>query len=176
MIAEFTRDAAATAAIFGFFAASWFGWAQEKPPTAWRNWLIAGAILSLLVMIAGGWLTWQYWSTATAFNPQTGRTFGIIVGIEFALAGIGAGVLAVRGKPAFIPAWIAFIVGVHLFPLAPLLKYPLLYVTAALVTIVALIAIPLAQAQSVPVSAVTGIGTGIVLVATALFSLMTVIF
>lgn len=95
--AEFTRDAAATAAIFGFFACSWFGWAQEKPPATWRNVLIAGATLSLLIAIAGGVLTWQHWSDGTAFNPQTGRTFGLIVGIEFALAGIGAGVLAVLG-------------------------------------------------------------------------------
>lgn len=176
MTAEFTRDAAATAAVFGFFAASWFGWAQEKPPTAWRDWLIAGAILSLLVAAAGGVLTWQYWSTGTAFNPQTGRTFGIIVGIEFALAGIGAGVLAALGKPAYIPAWIAFIVGVHLFPLAPLLKYPLLYIAAAMVTLAALIAIPLARTQVVAVSAVTGVGAGIVLLAAALFSLITVLF
>ena len=175
MIAEFTRDAAATAAVFGFFAASWFGWAQDKPPGGWQGWLIAGSILSLLVAVAGGFFTWQHWSTGTAFTPQTGRTFGLIVGIEFALAGIGAGVLAALGKPAFIPVWIAFIVGVHLFPLAPLLKYPLLYLPAAMVTFVALIAIPLARAQSVAASAVTGAGTGIVLVAVALFSLVTVL-
>lgn len=58
MNAEFIRDAAATAAIFGFFASSWFGWAQENPPAAWRHWLIAGAILALLVAIGGGVLTW----------------------------------------------------------------------------------------------------------------------
>jgi hypothetical protein len=28
MTAEFLRDAAATAAVFGFFASAWFGWAQ----------------------------------------------------------------------------------------------------------------------------------------------------
>jgi hypothetical protein len=27
MTAEFLRDAAATAAVFGFFASAWFGWA-----------------------------------------------------------------------------------------------------------------------------------------------------
>lgn len=34
MTAEFLRDAAATAAIFGFFASAWFGWAQrrDRPP------------------------------------------------------------------------------------------------------------------------------------------------
>jgi len=29
------RDAAMTALILGFFASSWFGWAQERPPAAW---------------------------------------------------------------------------------------------------------------------------------------------
>lgn len=175
MNAEFTRDAAATAAIFGFFAASWFGWAQEKPPTAWRNWLIAGAILALLIAVAGGLLTWRHWSDGTAFNPQTGRTFGLIVGLEFALAGIGAGVLSALGKSQLISAWVALIVGVHFFPLAGLLHYPALTVVALLVTLAALIAIPLAQAQSIAVSAVTGVATGSILLVAALFSLFTVL-
>ncbi|MEZ4616004.1 MAG: hypothetical protein R2867_10950 [Caldilineaceae bacterium] len=98
MIAEFTRDAAATSAVFGFFAASWFGWAQENPPSAWRNWLIAGTILSLLVAVVGEIFTWQYWSTGTVFNLKTGRTFGLIVGMEFAIVGIGAGLLNWWGR------------------------------------------------------------------------------
>jgi hypothetical protein len=28
---RFVRDAAAIAAIFGFFGSAWFGWAQENP-------------------------------------------------------------------------------------------------------------------------------------------------
>jgi hypothetical protein len=175
MNAEFVRDAAATATVFGFFASSWFGWAQEQPPATWRKWLIAGSILSLLVAIAGGVLTWQYWADGTAFNPQTGRTFGLIVGIEFTIAGIGAGVLARLGKAELIAPWIALVVGVHFWPLGPLLHYPLLYAVAVLVSLAALVAVPLARAQSITVSAVTGLATGIMLLAAALFSLVTVI-
>lgn len=175
MIAEFTRDAAATAAVFGFFAASWFGWAQENPPSAWRNWLIAGAILSLLVAAVGGFFTWQQWSTGTAFNPQTGRTFGIIVGIEFALAGIGAGLLSWWERSDLIAPWVALVVGIHFIPLAPVLHYPLLYGIAALVSVAALGSVPLATVQNLAVSAVTGVTTGIILLAAALFSLLTVI-
>ena len=175
MIAEFIRDAAATAAVFGFFAASWFGWAQENPPSTWRNWLIAGALLSLLIAVIGGFVTWQHWSSETAFNPKTGRTFGLIVGIEFAIAGIGAGVLGWWGRADLIAPWVALVVGVHFIPLAPLLHSPLLYGVAALVIIGALVTVPLAAAQGVTISAVTGLTTGIILLATALYSLITLL-
>ncbi|MCB0187942.1 MAG: hypothetical protein KDE31_26925 [Caldilineaceae bacterium] len=175
MIAEFTRDAAATAAVFGLLAASWFGWAQENPPPVWRNWLIAGAILSLVVALVGGFFTWQHWSAGTAFNPQTGRTFGLIVGIEFAIAGIGAGLLSWWGRSDLIAPWVALVVGVHFVPLAPLLHYRLLYAVAALVCVVALAAVSLASMQNLAVSAVTGVTTGMILLVAALFSLITVI-
>jgi hypothetical protein len=62
-------------------------------------------------------------------------------------------------------------VEVHLLPLASLLRYPLLGVVAALVTLVALAAVPLARARSLAVSAITGLGIGTVLLAAALFSM-----
>lgn len=99
--------------------------------------------------------------------------FGVIVGVEFAAAGLGAVVLARRRRSDLIPAWAALVVGVHLFPLAPLLAHPLLFLTAALVTMAAIAAIPLARARSLPVSAVTGVATGTILLATAVYSLVT---
>ena len=89
MAAELSRDTIATAAVFGFFASAWFGWAQDQPPPAWRRWLVAGSILSLLTAVAGGVLTWRHWTDPTAFDADTSRTFGIVVGVEFALAGLG---------------------------------------------------------------------------------------
>jgi hypothetical protein len=172
MTAEFVRDAAATAAIFGFFASAWFGWAQEKPPEAWRKALVAGSITSLLTAVAGGVLTWRHWSDGTVFDADTGRAFGLVVGIEFAVAAAGAALLAARRRQPLIPAWIALVVGVHLFPLAPLLEYPLVYLVAALVTLVALGAVPLARSRSWAVSAVTGLAVGPVLLAAAIFSLV----
>lgn len=171
MTSEFSRDAAMTAAIFGFFAMAWFGWAQEHPPQSWKKWLIVGSVLAPLALVAGGLLAWRLWNTGTAFGGDTGQIFGIIVGVEFGLAGIGAGLLAWRGRKELIPVWIALVVGVHLFPLAPLLHYPLLYLVAALVTIAALAAVPIARGRSVPVSAVNGLGVGTVLLAAAIFSL-----
>jgi hypothetical protein len=106
-----------------------------------------------------------------AFDADTSRAFGVVVGIEVAAAGLGAGLLAVRRRTALIPVWIALVVGLHLVPVAALLRYPLLYVVAALVTLVALAAVPLARSRSVAISAVAGLATGTVLLATALFSI-----
>jgi hypothetical protein len=174
MTAEFVRDAAATAAVFGFFASAWFGWAQEAPPASWRKVLIAGSILSLLTAIAGGLLAWQHWTDGTVFDRDTSRSFGIIVGIEFAVAGLGAGLLHAWKKADFVAPWVASVVGVHLFPLAGLLGYPLLYVVASLISLIALAALPLGKGVSLRRSAFTGLATGSVLLLAALSSLITV--
>lgn len=171
MTAEFLRDAAATAAVLGLFASSWFGWAQERPPPAWRPMLVAASIVSLLTAVVGGILTWQNWSEGTVFDADTSLVFGIVVGIEFTVAALGAVLLTAWRRQDLIPAWVAFVVGVHFFPLAWLLQYPLIHVLAALVIVVALAAVPLARSRSLPVSAVTGPATGVVLLAVAWFSL-----
>ena len=173
VLAQHARDAAATAAVLGFFGSAWFGWAQDSPPQAWRSALVAGSILSLLVCASGTLLTWRQWSEPTALDAQTSRVFGIIVGIEFALAGLGAGVFAAVGRADVIAAWVAVVVGVHLFPLAVLFKYRLLHLTATLVTIAGLAAVPVARSSSLAVSAVAGAGCGVVLLATAVISLPT---
>jgi hypothetical protein len=170
MTAEFVRDAAATAAVFGFFAASWFGWAQDAPPKAWKGLLLVGSIISLLTAVAGGLLTWRHWTDGTVFDADTSRTFGVVVGIEVALAGLGAGWLARRRRSDLIPAWVAVVVGVHLLPLAWLLRYPLIGLAGGLVTLAGVVAVPLARSRSLAVSAVTGLATGSVLLAAALVS------
>jgi hypothetical protein len=171
-VTEHVRDAAATALIFGFFASAWFGWAQDDPPPRWRPWLIAGSVTSLVTAAVGGILMWRHWSDGTAFDRDTSIRFGIVVGIEFALAGIGAAILGARRRSALIPVWIALVVGVHLFPVAVLLGYPLIHVTAAFVTIAAVVAYPLARSRSVAPSAVVGVLTGAVLLVSALVSLV----
>jgi len=123
------------------FASAWFGWAQDEPPPAWRKALVAGSILSLLTAVGGGVMTWRNWSGPTAFDADTSRTFGLVVGVEVALAAIGAAVLARRRSSELIPAWVA------------------------------LVAVPLARSSPVAVSAVTGLGAGTVLLAAALWSL-----
>ncbi|THV38476.1 hypothetical protein [Glycomyces buryatensis] len=172
MTPEHLRDAAAVAAIFGFFAMAWFGWAQEAPPCRWVKWLAAGSILSILTLIGGGLLMWQHWSDGTVFDDQVGTRFGIVVGIEFASAGIGSAVLAVRKRAQLISAWIAFVVGVHFFPVAVVLEIPALHLVAALVTAASVASVFIARAKQLTISAVVGASTGTVLLASALLSLL----
>ena len=171
MLTDHVRDLAATAAVFGFFASVWFGWAQEHPPRSWRPVLIAGSVASILAAVAGGLVTWRDWSAGTALDEPTSIRFAIVVGIEFALAGLGAGLLAWRRRSELIPVWIALVVGVHLFPVAVLFGSPWIHVIGALVTASALVAVPVARARSLPVSAVNGLGGGAVLLLGAVVSL-----
>lgn len=173
-MSEFVRDAAATAAILGFFASSWFGWAQEDPPGTWKRWLVTGAIASLLTAVGGGVLTWANWDTGTVFNADTSRTFGIVVGIEVVLAGLGSWLLIARDRRALVSPWIALVVGVHFFPLAALMDIPALHVLAALMTIGAIVSVRFARTRGLAISAVTGVMSGSLLLATALFSLATI--
>ena len=176
MTAEFTRDAAMTAAVFGFFTMAWFGWAQEDPPQRWRKWLVAGSVLAALIVVAAGLLAWSVWNTGTALDADTARRFGIVVGVEFGLAGAGAGLLTWHGRKELVPVWIALMVGVHFLPLAALLRYPLLYLVATVVTIVAAAAVPVARRSSLPVSAVNGVGVGTTLLTAATFALVEAFF
>jgi hypothetical protein len=158
--------------IFGFFASTWFGWAQEDPPRRWRKFLIAGSVTTVLTAVAGGLLAWRHWSDGTAFDEDTSRTFGIVVGIEFGAAALGAGLLALRGRRDLMSAWIAFVVGVHLFPVAVIIGYPVIHVVAVLVTAVSLAAVPFARARGITPSAVVGAGSGAALLAGAIFSVI----
>lgn len=111
MEAEHVRDAAATAAIFGLFASAWFGWAQEAPPRSWRRPLMFASILSLLCFGAAAGLTWRHWRDGTVFDANTSPKFGIVVGVECAIVGVVAAVLAKRLRKHLVAPWIAAVVG-----------------------------------------------------------------
>jgi hypothetical protein len=174
-MAEYVRDAAMTAAVLGFFASAWFGWAQESPPQPWRKWLVVGSVLSLITAAIGGTVAWRDWETGTALDRVAAMTFGMVVGLELLLSVIGALVLMRRHRGDLIAPWVALIVGLHLFPLAPLFDYPFLYVPATLVTVGAVVSVPLALKSGVATSAVTGALCGMALIGSALFSLVAAI-
>lgn len=173
MEADFLRDYAMAALIFGFFAMGWFGWAQDKPPKRWIIPLAIGSVLSGLVATTGGVLAFLNWDSASALSAEGAmQQYGIVVGIEFIIAGIGAVVLAVRKKQQYIPAWISFIVGVHFFALAGLFSDPWFHVLAAIGAIFALISIPIAKARNLEISAVCGALTGALLLVFAVRGLL----
>jgi hypothetical protein len=116
---QFVRDLAVMAMVFGFAAFVWFGWGQEAPPQRWRLLLAIGSGLGLLLAIVGGVLTWRSWGPQSALAAQDARrAFGITCGVEFGLAGLGAGVLGTTKRPQWIAPWVALVVGVHFVPLA----------------------------------------------------------
>ncbi|MEV0646390.1 hypothetical protein AB0I28_14100 [Phytomonospora sp. NPDC050363] len=172
MTAAFLRDAAMLTVIFGFFGMAWFGWAQEAPPANARRLLGAGSILSALLAAIAGVLAWRHWNDGSAIDAESGPRFGIIVGVEFAIAGIGAAVLAVRKKSEYTAPWIAFVVGVHFIPLASLLQMPLLFPAGALVAVGAWTSVRIARARDVTISYVTGLLTGSVLLLCGAVSLL----
>ncbi|MEU4817811.1 hypothetical protein AB0G03_19370 [Micromonospora aurantiaca] len=172
MDAEFAANAAATAAIFGVFGIVWFGWAQEAPPRAWRPWLGIGSVLSLVAAIIGGIVTARTWDKGSSVDERTGPVFGVIVLIEVVLCAVGAIWLRRADRTPLVPVWIALIVGLHFFPLAPLLGYPALAIWAALVTLVALVSVPVARRCDFTPSAVVGAGTGVALLAGAATALV----
>jgi hypothetical protein len=54
----------------------------------------------------GGVMTWRNWSGPTVFDAGTSRTFGLVVGVEVALAGAGTVLLvAALWSLASVPLW-----------------------------------------------------------------------
>jgi hypothetical protein len=47
-------------------------------------------VVSLLTAVAGGLLTWRYWQQGSVFDATTARSFGVVVGVEVVLAGLGS--------------------------------------------------------------------------------------
>lgn len=171
------RDSAMVALIFGFFASTWFGWAQEDPPERWKRWLVIASVLSLAVAVGGGVLAWQNWASGSALSePEAMRDYGILVGIEFGVGAIGAAVLAVTRRARWIPAWICLVVGVHFWPMAPLLDRPSLVVVGAVLVLVAVAAVPIARRPGTTPSAVVGAGAGTTLLVAAALALAAATF
>jgi hypothetical protein len=170
------RDNAVTAAILGFFASSWFGWAQDRPPASWRSPLIVGAVLSLGLAALGAFLAWRHWSTGSALGEAGAmRRYGIIVGVEFGIAAAGAAGIAAWGNAQYIAPWIGLVVGVHFLPMAPVLRNPSLIALGVLLVAVAVAAVLISRRTDLAPSALTGVGAGISLLGFAIWSAASVV-
>src|SRR5262249_40496551 len=96
-------------------------------------------------------------------DPARARRYGIIVGIEFGIAGVGAAILGAVGQVAVIPVWICAVVGVHFFALAPVFGNRSIAYLGVLVCAVAVAAGIVGLTTGVGPSAVTGGGAGALL-------------
>jgi hypothetical protein len=167
------RDVASMALFLGFFGAAWFGWGQAAAPDGLRPWLSAGSVLAALLAAAGFGVSARNRAQPTRMRDRAvGRRYGIIVGIEFGIAGLGAAVLAITGAAAYIPAFVCAVVGIHFVPLAPVLADRMLVPLGAATCAVAILALVLGLTSGVAPSTVTGIGAGGLLTSYALVSLI----
>lgn len=158
------RALANAAIIEGFFGFVWFGWGQEGPPTWESVVLTAGAVLALLVAVGGIIAAVRARGEPSPLaGPGAGRRYGIIVGTEFGLIGVGAATLGVTSHYEFIAAWICLVVGVHFLPLGRV--FPGIGMTglAVAVTLVAVAAFVVGLTTSVLPSSVAGLGAGVCL-------------
>jgi hypothetical protein len=97
------RDRGMTALILGFFGFVWFGWGQADASAGLRIALAVGGALALLVAVAGGVQAFRSpASDGTLHDRRAWRRYGLIVGVEFALAGAGAAALA-AGLAGWVP-------------------------------------------------------------------------
>jgi hypothetical protein len=104
-------------------------------------------------------------------DREAGRRYGIIVGIEFGACGLGAVALGLTGHSDYLAALICLVVGLHFFPLAPVLRDRRLVVLGALLTAVGLAAAGCGLAGAAAPSTVAGLGAGVLLVGTAVLTL-----
>ena len=153
-----------TVVIFGFFAFIWFGWGQSNAPAGLVIPLVIGTALGAVLAVTGIVLTRRASGRLSATSdPDVGRRYGIIVGLEFGVLAAGAAALGVSGYGRWIPVWICAGVGVHFFPLAGTLANPTLRPLGVLLVLVAVAALAAGLATAVAPSTVTGLGAGLCL-------------
>lgn len=170
---EYIRDYAMYTAIFGMFSLSWFGWAQERPREKWRKYLGMASGVSLLVCLIGVYLSVTHWDAASTLSEKNAFTnYLIVFYTEFIIAGLGAFLLIWKKKKDYVAPWITFIVGTHFFWLVNIFKDPSLYLLAVLMIVVAIGSPWLSKKMNVANSAITGIGSGTILLCFAIFGLI----
>ncbi|MFI6266344.1 hypothetical protein [Micromonospora sp. NPDC051006] len=154
----------------GIFATVWFSVPAAEQPL--RGALLAGSVAALLTAVGGGIVTARSRGAETGPRDRAaGRRYLLIVVAEFALAGLGAVALAAAGWSEFVPVLVCAVVGLHFFPLAPLLGDPLLRPLGVAICAVALAGLLTGLATGVSAGLVVGTGTGVLLLGYALRAL-----
>lgn len=119
---------------------------------------------------APSWPCWSWWvgcwphvarnQPSPVDGAAAGKCFGIVVGVEFALVGLGAAILGFTSHPEFIAAWTCLVVGVHFLPLARLFVGIGMAPLAGAVSVVGVAAFVVGATTTVLPSTVAGLGAG----------------
>lgn len=170
---EYIRDYAMYTAVFGMFSLVWFGWAQENPKQNWRKYIGVASGIALLLCLIGVYLSITHWNEATILSEKAAFTnYLIVFYTEFIIAGIGAFFLIRSKKKHYVAPWIGFIVGAHFFWLKNIFNDPSLYLLGILMIAIALISPWLSKKTGVANSAITGIGSGSILLCFSILGLI----
>ncbi len=160
------RTLATAATIEAFFAFAWFGWGQAAPTAVVSVILAAGAAMAVLVAATAGATARRLRAAPSPLGPAAAGRYGVIVGVEFAVAGGGAAAFGATGHADLIPAWICLVVGIHFLPLDRIFPGAGMKVPAAALSVVGVAAFAAAGGGVSP-STVTGLGAGACLLAHA---------
>ncbi|PWR07971.1 hypothetical protein DKT68_17445 [Micromonospora acroterricola] len=164
------HQAGLTALYLGIFAMVWFSVPAAEQPL--RALLVVGSIAALLTALVGGVLSARTRDAGGPRDRATDRRYLLIVVAEFAAAGLGAAVLAAAGWSEYIPVLVCALVGLHFFPLAPLLRDPLLRPLGVALCVVAAAGLVVALASAVSAGLVVGTGAGLLLLGYAVQALV----
>ncbi|MEU6074669.1 hypothetical protein [Micromonospora sp. NPDC047074] len=165
------RQAGLAALYLGVFATFWFSVPAVDPPLRALLMVASGAAL-VTAVIGAVVVARSRAGEAFTGDRATDRRYLLIVGAEFAAAGLGAVGLALAGWPEFIPVLVCAAVGLHFFPLVPLLRDPLLWLLGAAVCAVAVAGLVTALVSAVPAGLVVGPGTGMLLLGYVVLALV----
>lgn len=149
------------------------GLLQGRPSPSWLRLsiLFVGIAVGVSILTLGLRTSRLPASTApltaqqVAANRVIGQRFYLVSGVEFAAIFLAVVVLRALHYPDYILCGVAFIVGVHFFPLAPLFRAPVYYGTGGLGCAIAFVGFLVADA--VLRQKVVGISFGLLLWATA---------
>ena len=164
------RQSGLTGIYLGLFATVWFS--VPAAGGTLRVLLVVASIAALLTVVAGIAVLARAGRPAPGGRDRaTDRRYLLVVAAEFAAAGLGALLLSGTGRSSYIPVLVAFVVGVHFFPLVEVLRDPRLKLLGAVVCAVALAALITGLATSVAPGLVAGTGTGLALLGYAILAL-----
>jgi hypothetical protein len=124
---------------------------------------ISGVALGLTILLAGAFylLSQSKRWPRVPDDPAVGRAFAWINAVEWLAVFVAASMLARLRLYAYNPSAITAIVGLHMFPLACIFRYPQHYRSGAIMTAWAVASVLFVPVEYLP--GVTGLGTGVLL-------------